>query len=87
MKTWERILAVSLLIGSVMAGITGLFQTPGRIGIDVIYWGFPVSWWMRVIPTHIESLILENLLFDIVFWVVLVFVILFVVRLLTRTRQ
>lgn len=65
-------LLVSVVVGVVITLISGLIQTPmGHLGIDVVYWGIPLPWTMRVIPTQFQSIDWFNLAADLVFWVVI----------------
>ena len=64
-------LLASVLVGVAITLISGLIQTPmGHLGVDVIYWGLPLSWTMRVIPTRFQSIDWLNLAADCVFWII-----------------
>ena len=69
-------LFVSVVIGTVITLISRLIQTPmSHLGIDVMYWGIPLPWTIRVIPTHFQSIVWSNLIADLVFWVIIASVI------------
>jgi hypothetical protein len=64
------IILASVVVGIVITLISGLVQTPmAQLGVDVVYWGIPLPWTMRVIPTHFQSIDWFNFLADSVFWV------------------
>jgi hypothetical protein len=66
-------LLASVVLGIAITLISGLIQTPmGHLGVDVIYWGIPLPWTMRVIPTHFQSTDWVNFLADSAFWVIIV---------------
>ena len=63
---------VSVLVGGAVTLISGYIHTPmDHLGVDVVYWGLPLSWTMRVIPTHFQSIDWFNLMVDLVFWIIL----------------
>jgi hypothetical protein len=66
-------LVASVLVGAAVTVISGFIQTPpmAHLGVDVVYWGLPLSWTMRVIPTRFQSIDWFNLVADLVFWVML----------------
>ena len=69
MRTFVLSLLASVLAGLTIAIISVFIQTPmTHLGIDVVYWGLPLPWSMRVIPTRIQSIDPFNLASDIVFW-------------------
>jgi hypothetical protein len=64
-------LLASVVVGVAITLVSGLIQTPmGHVGVDVIYWGFPLSWTMRVIPTRFQSIDWLNLAADCIFWTI-----------------
>ena len=64
-------LLASVFVGVVITLLSGLIQTPmGHLGVDVIYWGVPLSWTMRVIPTRFQSIDWLNLAADCIFWII-----------------
>jgi hypothetical protein len=63
-------LLASVLVGVVITVISGFVQTPmAHLGVDVVYWGIPLSWSMRVIPTRFQSIDWLNLAADLIFWI------------------
>jgi hypothetical protein len=69
-------LVASVAVGAAITLISGLIQTPmGHLGVDVVYWGIPLPWTMRVIPTRFQSIDWLNLIADLVFWVIIASVI------------
>ena len=60
-------LLASVVIGTAITLISGLTQTPmAHLGVDVVYWGIPLSWTMRVILTSFQSIDFLNLIADLV---------------------
>jgi hypothetical protein len=65
-------LLVSVVVGVAITLISGLIQTPmAHLGVDVVYWGMPLPWTMRVIPTQFQSIDWLNLIADLAFWVII----------------
>jgi hypothetical protein len=63
-------LLASVVVGVVITLLSGFIQTPmGHLGVDVVYWGIPLTWRMWVIPTHFQSIDWLNLIVDLSFWV------------------
>jgi len=81
MKTWAKDAVASIVVGAILTGASGFFVTPGKLGIDVEYRGFPLAWRENVIPTHFESVALGSLILDFLFWVVVVFIVVGVAQL------
>lgn len=68
----KKMLLASVVVGVAVTLISGLVQTPmAQLGIDVVYWGLPLPWTMRVIPTRFQSVDWLNLAADAVFWVII----------------
>ena len=68
-------LLVSTVIGAAITLISGHIQTPTpQLGIDVVYWGIPLSWTMRVIPTRFQSIDWINLTLDLLIWTSILFI-------------
>jgi hypothetical protein len=40
-----------------------------HLGVDVVYWGIPLMWITRVIPTHFQHIVWLNLIADLAFWI------------------
>jgi len=65
---------LSVVVGVTTTLISGLFLTPvARLGIDVIRWGLPLPWIMRVVPSE-SQVLWDNLVADFAFWTVVAFV-------------
>ena len=63
-------LIASALVGLTITIVSVFIQTPmTHLGIDVVYWGLPLPWSMRVIPTRIHSIDPFNFVSDVVFWI------------------
>lgn len=72
----QRILRtfLSIAMGAAISLLSGLFKPPfTRILIDVVEWGAPLSWLMRVIPIRMYSINLPNQVIDLAFWSVIVY--------------
>ncbi len=56
MNVCLKIMIIAIIGGAVLAGISGLFNTPAeRLGVDVEYRSYPLSWRIYVIPGRIWS--------------------------------
>ena len=69
-------LLASVVVGVVITLVSGFIQTPmPHLGVDVVYWGIPLPWTMRVIPTLFQSIDWLNLVADLLFWVIIVLIV------------
>ena len=65
-------LLASVVFGIAITLISGLIQTPmAHLGVDVVYWGIPLPWTMRVVPTRFQSIDWLSLIADLLFWVII----------------
>jgi len=70
----------SVVIGVVITLISGLIQTPmTHLGVDVEYWGIPLSWITYVIPTRFRHIDWLNFIADLAFWAVIASVVIMTV--------
>lgn len=75
---------ISVVVGIVIALISGLFTTPDLLIPVVLQWGVPLPWFTRVISTQISSIHWENLILDMVFWVLICYIVLAAIILMKR---
>ncbi len=76
MKTKPFVIAIcSIVAAGVITYLTGFVQTPlAHLGVDVVYWGIPLPWMSRVIPTRFNNLVWINLIVDLAFWIMVVLI-------------
>src|SRR5208282_426409 len=68
--------AVSVVVGSAITLLSKFIQTPRpQLGVDVVYWGIPLSWTMWVIPTRFQSIDWFNFFADFLFWVIIILIV------------
>jgi len=76
MKTKILTGLLASVVGVVITLVSGFIQTPmPHLGVDVVYWGIPLPWIMRVIPTLLQTIDWLNLVADLVFWVIIVLIV------------
>lgn len=68
-------LLLSIVVGVVIALVTGLFRSPlVRMGVDVVYSGMPIAWEIRVIP-RAGQILWTNFIIDAAFWVLIILIV------------
>lgn len=77
MKT-AYIAIVSVVLGIVLTGLTGLINTtPNLVGAS--WYGWPTAWYtVPVVPNPVWNLNYANLVIDIVVWAIVVAIIMFI---------